>query len=465
MAAAGQGGAQRNYGFLRAPLNRAVWPIFYRGETYRLTQHGNQSTIPAMRRTGTLVVALVVLLTAASSTAASLRDGGGAVRAAPAARDDSALARRLTRALRVPHVSRSESAAVAVDLGTGEELFALNDTRPMAPASNEKLALTFALLTTMSPTLRIETTVRAIGTREGATLRGGLALVGGGDPTLTSRDLLKLARRVRATGIRRITGGVLGDESLFDAKRTCPGWKPSFYMNESPPLSALVVDRAWYRTYTSRRPAKAAALLFRDALREAGVSVEGNVAVRTSPPEAAVIAKTRSAPLASIISFMDLHSDNFTAEQLLKLLSLTRVERGSSASGAQVVTGALADAGIPTEGVRIVDGSGLSEKDRLTTGALVGILQAFADDPALESVLLRALPVAGVSGTLRYRMQKPPVYGHVIAKTGTTSVASSLSGYVNSHIAFAIIQNGHPIASWWAREAQDRFAKVLASQG
>ena len=162
---------------------------------------------------------------------------------------------------------------------------------------------------------------------------------------------------------------------------------------------------------------------------------------------------------------MDLNSDNFTAEQLLKLLSLTTAERGSSAAGAQVVMSALADAGIPTAGVRIVDGSGLSEKDRLTTGALVGILQALADDPALESVLLRALPVAGVSGTLRYRMQKPPVFGHVIAKTGTTSLASSLSGYVNSHIAFAIIQNGHPIASWWAREAQDRFAKVLASQG
>ncbi len=154
-----------------------------------------------MRRTGTLVLTLVVLLTAASSTAASLRDGAAAVRAGPAAPDDSALARRLARALRVPHVSRSESAAVAVDLGTGEELFALNDTRPMAPASNQKLALTFALLTTLSPNLRIETTVKAIGTREGATLRGGLALVGGGDPTLTSGDLVNLARRVRATGI------------------------------------------------------------------------------------------------------------------------------------------------------------------------------------------------------------------------------------------------------------------------
>ena len=76
---------------------------------------------------------------------------------------------------------------------------------------------------------------------------------------------------------------MIGDESLFDSKRRCPGWKRSFYMSESPPLSALVVDRAQYRNYMARRPAKAAALLFRDALSAAGVAVDGHVGVRASP--------------------------------------------------------------------------------------------------------------------------------------------------------------------------------------
>jgi D-alanyl-D-alanine carboxypeptidase len=61
-------------------------------------------------------------------------------------------------------------------------------------------------------------------------------------------------------------------------------------------------------------------------------------------------------------------------------------------------------------------------------------------------------------------MRTPLLIGHVHAKTGTTSLASSLSGYVDSNIAFAIIQNGHPVSYWWAREAQDRFARVLATQ-
>ena len=402
-----------------------------------------------MRSTAALVAAFVALVLSGPSPAA--------------VRSDSKLEKRLAKALRVPHVSLAHSAAVAVDLQTGEQLFALNPSRSLAPASNEKLPLTFALLRSFSPTMRIETSVEADGRQDGQTLRGNLVLVGGGDPTLTSADLLRLARRVRAAGIRRVTGGVIGDESLFDAKRTCPGWKSSFYIGESPPLSALVVDRARYRTYIAPRPAKAAALLFRDALRAAGVAVDGGVAVRPGPARAVPVARTLSAPLASILEFMDLHSDNFTAELLLKLLALSSEDRGTTAGGARVVVQSLKEAGIPTAGVRIVDGSGLSQHDRLTAAALVGILQAFAAEPALQAVLVHALPVAGVSGTLKYRMRSPPLLGHVHAKTGTTSLASSLSGYVNSNIAFAVIQNGHPLSYWWAREAQDRFTRVLAT--
>jgi D-alanyl-D-alanine carboxypeptidase/D-alanyl-D-alanine-endopeptidase (penicillin-binding protein 4) len=403
-----------------------------------------------MRRAGALL-ALFSLLAAVTPATAAVRS-------------DASLEQRLAKALRVPHVSASRSAALAFDLNTGKQLFAQHDSLPLVPASNEKLVLTFALLTSFSPRLRIETRVEAAGTQDGSILRGNLVLVGGGDPTLSSDDLVKLARRVRAAGIRQVTGGVIGDESLFDTKRTCSGWKPSFAMTESAPLSALVVDRARYRNYVARLPAKAAALLFRDALRADGVSVEGGVAVRKSPGDAIFVARTRSAPLASIVRFMDLESDNFTAEQLLKFLGLTIAERGTSAAGAQAVVRALVEAGIPTAGIRVVDGSGLSQDDRLTVATLVGVLQAFHADPALEKVFVRALPVSGVSGTLRNRMQTPALLGHVSAKTGTTSLASSLSGYVNSRIAFAIVQNGHPISYWWAREAQDRFARVLATQ-
>src|SRR5207244_4061147 len=76
-------------------------------------------------------------------------------------------------------------------------------------------------------------------------------------------------------GITSVSGRVLGDESWFDLHRTAPGWKAAFYIHESPPLSALIVDRALVARSTSHDPALAAAQLFTRALVRAGVRVAG----------------------------------------------------------------------------------------------------------------------------------------------------------------------------------------------
>jgi D-alanyl-D-alanine carboxypeptidase/D-alanyl-D-alanine-endopeptidase (penicillin-binding protein 4) len=373
----------------------------------------------------------------------------------------TALQRQLSKALRVPHVSPARSAAIAVDLATGSVLYTQNGSRPLEPASNEKLPVTLAALTTLGPAYRYETDVLGEGTQEGTLWQGAIVLKGGGDPTLSSADLRSLALQVRAAGVRRIAGPVVGDASWYDSRRTVAGWKPGFYINESPPLSALVVDRD---RGNAPNPALAAATLFRVALRRAGVAVTGAPRVGVANEYAVSLASVESAPLASILRFMDHESDNFTAEMVLKELGASQGGQGTSAAGAAVVMHELADAGVPLAGVRIVDGSGLSVLDRLTANALTSLLRAAWLDPDVRPVLRAALPVAGVNGTLEDRMRRGPAHGTVLAKTGTTSEASALSGFVRDRYAFAVLQNGHPVSYWWARVAQDRFAQVLAAQ-
>lgn len=386
-----------------------------------------------------------------------------AVPGAGAEHGQAPLVRRLAKALAVPHVSPARSAALAVDLSTGKVLYGWNQSLSLAPASNEKLPLTYALLTTLGATFRIDTEVLGEGQLEGTVWRGDLVLRGYGDPSLTTADLRLLAQQVRAQGIRRVSGSIRGDETYFDARRTAPGWKASFYGDESPPLSALVVDRDRPYGILAREPALAAATVLRQALKNAGVAVTrpattGSVAEFSMP-----LASISSPTLAAFIRYMDRESDNFTAEMLLKVLGAAQSDRGTSAAGAAVVTTALADAGIPLAGVRIVDGSGLSRLDRLTAGALVGILQASWADPEVRPFLVSSLPVAGINGTLEDRMRRAPARGNVLAKTGTTSDASALAGYVRGRYVFAVLQNGRPLSYWWARVAQDRFATVLAS--
>jgi D-alanyl-D-alanine carboxypeptidase/D-alanyl-D-alanine-endopeptidase (penicillin-binding protein 4) len=148
---------------------------------------------------------------------------------------------------------------------------------------------------------------------------------------------------------------------------------------------------------------------------------------------------------------------------MLKELGAEKGTGGTTAAGVAVVMRELAAAGVPLTGVHMADGSGLSLADRVTARALVSLLVAAWNDSELRTAFWRALPVAGENGTLGDRMERAPARGVVRAKTGTTNRASSLSGFVGTRYAFAIIQNGFPVLAWAAREAQDRFATALAS--
>jgi D-alanyl-D-alanine carboxypeptidase/D-alanyl-D-alanine-endopeptidase (penicillin-binding protein 4) len=138
--------------------------------------------------------------------------------------------------------------------------------------------------------------------------------------------------------------------------------------------------------------------------------------------------------------------------------------RGTTAAGARVVREALAEAGVPLAGVRVADGSGLSHLDRLTATAVVRLLEAGASGEARDA-FLASLAVAGVDGTLEDRLRSRPARGRVIAKTGTTRLASALSGFVRNRYVFAVLQNGSPVSTYWTRIAQDRFAAALAAAG
>jgi serine-type D-Ala-D-Ala carboxypeptidase/endopeptidase (penicillin-binding protein 4) len=385
--------------------------------------------------------------------------------AGPARAADPTLETRLAKALAVPHVDPARTAALAVDLRTGSVVFERNPTLSLVPASNQKLPVAYAALSLLGAGYRFHTEVVGTGALVGDVWHGDLWLRGFGDPTLRPADLDVLAAEVASWGIRRVDGAVIADESWFDARRTAPGWRASFYLYESPPLSALAVDRGFYRGRTSPNPALAAGSLLRASLQAAGVSVGGRTHTGVLTTAGLPLARDVSEPLADVVRFMGRESDNFTAEILVKQLGALVADRGSTAAGTRVVRAALEEAGVPLGGVRLADGSGLSGLDRLTAAALVALLEAGLAQDDLRDPFLQSLAVAGVSGTLEDRMERRPARGRVIAKTGTTRSASALSGFVRDRYVFAVLQNGRPISTYWARLAQDRFATALASAG
>jgi D-alanyl-D-alanine carboxypeptidase/D-alanyl-D-alanine-endopeptidase (penicillin-binding protein 4) len=393
------------------------------------------------RFTAGILAALTLLAAAPASQAASLKT-------------------RLGRALDSSGIPAT--GAFVVNLSSGNVVFSRQADVALKPASNEKLAVALATLAELGAGYRIPTRVYGEGHQDGKVWRGRLVLKGYGDPTLARDDLHRLAREVRSRGIRLVTGGIVADESFFDAKRTAPGWKPSYYKLECPPLTALIVGRGEVGGHTVTGPALMTGRAFRKVLEEEGVRVTHGVVKGIVKPTASPLAHVASPMMSVVVRRMNLESDNFYAEMLLKELGALIGTKGSTAAGAKVVRGVLKDHGVPLAGVRVVDGSGLSNLDRWTARGIGVLLRSALADTRFSGAFFRSLPVAGRSGTLKDRMKQPPALARVRAKTGTTSEASALSGYVRQRFLFAILQNGSPVPTSSARKSQDRFAQILA---
>jgi D-alanyl-D-alanine carboxypeptidase/D-alanyl-D-alanine-endopeptidase (penicillin-binding protein 4) len=371
-------------------------------------------------------------------------------------------ARELARAMQTSQVRPAESAAVALDLATGRTLFSQNADVALEPASNEKLMVTYGALTELGPGFRFHTDVLGEGRQVGSVWQGRLVLKGYGDPTLGSDDLQRLAKKLYDLGIRMVTGHVAGDASWFDSRWMARGWLPGDYGFESAPLSALVVNRGIREGHLVSNPPLAAAALFDRMLRAQGIATRDAV-VGTAHAGATPLVSVHSHKLSLLLQLMNTDSDNFTAEMLLKAIGAEAAGVGSTATGAAVVRPQLAAAGVPLAGARIVDGSGLSQLDRVTARELSTLLLLFWKVPELHAIVKDSLAVAGETGTLQYRLLGKQTRGIVRAKTGTTHVASALSGYVGSRYAFVLVQNGHPVDWDAAHAAQDRFVESLAS--
>jgi D-alanyl-D-alanine carboxypeptidase/D-alanyl-D-alanine-endopeptidase (penicillin-binding protein 4) len=117
----------------------------------------------------------------------------------------------------------------------GRVLYSRNAARNFIPASNMKLFTSACALDMLGPDYTYETRVIAVGTlRTDGTLDGDLVIVGSGDPTLgawhpegycDSRCLLpQWSDAVRAAGIRRVTGRVVGDGRCFTDDYYSPDW-------------------------------------------------------------------------------------------------------------------------------------------------------------------------------------------------------------------------------------------------
>ncbi len=156
-------------------------------------------------------------------------DAAHATPSLPSAAGDSALTAKVTRVLKDSRVTKATVGAVIADTASGTELFRTSATTALKPASNMKLLTAAAALDLLGPNKRFSTRVFAPARPDAAGTLSRLYLRGNGDPTLRESDLRSLAQQVKASGVRRVTGPVVGDGGFFDDDKYNDHWGTGDY--------------------------------------------------------------------------------------------------------------------------------------------------------------------------------------------------------------------------------------------
>ncbi len=207
--------------------------------------------------------------------------------------------------------------------------------------------------------------------------------------------------------------------------------------------------------------------LLKEKLEDNSIKFFGRLDTLTLPEYAKLIYKYERS-FSEVIVNLNKESDNLSAEMTLRALSFEYYGKPASAeNGIQVIDSLIDKTALNFEDYKIVDGSGVSHYNLITTELMIELLKyTYLETPENFQILYNSLPIAGVDGTLENRMKKSKAFENVHAKTGTLSGVSTLSGYlrsINNHdIAFSIYFQNYIGSARVVRRYQDRICKFLS---
>jgi D-alanyl-D-alanine carboxypeptidase/D-alanyl-D-alanine-endopeptidase (penicillin-binding protein 4) len=213
-------------------------------------------------------------------------------------------------------------------------------------------------------------------------------------------------------------------------------------------------------------PVAYASSVLRAQLEANGIAVEGAPRRAVVPESAVPVLTFDGNSVAQIVRLFLKYSNNAIAEGLVKALGARASGgKGSWRNGVPAMTQALAEAGLSTEGMTIVDGSGLSYGNRVSPRQMVAALRLADSSFRFGPEFVASLPIAAGDGTLEKRAAEA---AHAVrAKTGLLTRVTALSGFAEladgTQVVFSLIANGFRGSAEGAMDAVDGFVNALTT--
>jgi D-alanyl-D-alanine carboxypeptidase/D-alanyl-D-alanine-endopeptidase (penicillin-binding protein 4) len=397
------------------------------------------------------------------------------------------------RAALAPGTTDAQAWSCIVLAQDGSVLYDDHGSSAVTPASAEKLIVADTALSLLGPEYRFDTLLAAAQQPNDGAINGDLWLVGSGDPSLRSDDLIGGIHSLHLDGLHSVSGSVVVDPSALNGDEINPLWNADdgnedfmaatsgisidedtveFDVTGTAPGEPAQVrikpfSRAvrYYGSVTSgggddviiaatetpnqfhldgNIPAGTeekfwvpvhgipnyAADVTEQLLKQAGIDVAHAPQTGTVPVDAQILWEHRSKPLPDLLKHMLVNSDNHFAEQFMRTVGGVNGDAADDRDGLAVERHLLASQAIPTPGLRLVDGSGLAHANRIAAITLARILAHFDSDPR-GNMLYPLLPRGGMDGTLKY-YRFTSAMGRVRAKSGHVDNVASLAGYVET---------------------------------
>ncbi|MBW4529515.1 MAG: D-alanyl-D-alanine carboxypeptidase [Aphanothece saxicola GSE-SYN-MK-01-06B] len=309
--------------------------------------------------------------------------------------------------------------SISVADGSGRLLADVNGRQPRVPASNQKLISTAFALDRLGPDYRLTTQLWRL-------QDGTLRMVGQGDPDLALPQLQRFAQLALAGGT---------PVRLELAEEAPQNWWPSgWHMGDrayayGAPITRLAITSNAIDDAVSNPASRLQTLLRRSMAQNGSPQVQlALVSARQPLPiDAVLVHEEPSTSMHGLLSLANTESHNFTAEVLLRQAAGT----WDLPEASRRTFLWLNDQGLPMEGVRIADGSGLDRANRLTSRFLVALLLRMDHHPYSRD-FLSSMAIAGRRGTLRNLYKGTSLDGQFFAKTGTLTGVRSISGVLQT---------------------------------
>lgn len=434
---------------------------------------------------GLIAGTLSIVLAATISSASFANPEGEPVDAAV-----GAIACKATKAVRQKTLGKFYAHVINVE--TGEVLLDVRGSELTPSASVIKTLTAVAALQQLPAEYRAVTQV-LVSPAEPSTL----IFKGGGDFTLSrlvpgESSVYSKPPRIRSLARQALAQlspevpitKIILDDSFFSGEQWNPDWSAKYrtlgYVSNISSIQAdgdRIQPNRQLSSYSFRRgidPVMTAGQALRDFLGERAIGAE--LVLGPAPSDASVIAEVQSQDMRqSWLGHMLTHSDNTGAEFIARHAAIAAGFEGSIDGANRVIKKSLRQIGLRPKTFIIRDASGLSDENRVHAKLLAELMVKVAKAENGLDVLTQWMPIAGQTGTLRYRFQGASAIarGSVIAKTGYIPGLYGLSGIVNaadgSRLAFAMFaradkENGLSV-TYTAQGAIDRVVARLYSCG